>query len=280
MPAVLLIAKTPLLGRLNPDDLQRLTASGAIDRDRLEAAATAHAACLAATRQLLAGWMVTERRVQDLVPGEDAAVDLVVTVGGDGTVFTANTLRTAAPFLAINSDPERSIGHFTRATAITAAGILAAWQAGRAVLEPIHRLRVSVAGAHWTMLNDCLITNTNPAAMSRYVLDQDGEREHQRSSGVWVATASGSTAAINSAGVAPVPADHPALLFKVREPFHGRWPITLLEGRQLPPRSLRLAPAVPGMALYIDGPNITVPLAPGQVAAFDLSPRPLLLVRG
>ena len=35
--------------------------------------------------------------------------------GSCGTVFTANTLATSAPFLTVNSDPQGSLGHFTRA---------------------------------------------------------------------------------------------------------------------------------------------------------------------
>ena len=45
-------------------------------------------------------------------------------------------------------------------------------------------------------------------------------------------------------------------------------------------RSLRLTPAVPGMALYLDGPNITVPLRPGEVVDIHAAERPLRLVVG
>ena len=42
---------------------------------------------------------------------------------------------------------------------------------------------------------------------------------------------------------------------------------------------LRLVPAAPGISLYIDGPNITVPLAAGTPADFSAAASPLRLVR-
>jgi hypothetical protein len=42
---------------------------------------------------------------------------------------------------------------------------------------------------------------------------------------------------------------------------------------------LLLTPSIPGLDLYIDGPNITVPLAPGMSAEFTASSEPLLLLR-
>jgi hypothetical protein len=41
---------------------------------------------------------------------------------------------------------------------------------------------------------------------------------------------------------------------------------------------LRLTAVVPGMALYLDGPNITIPLAPGETAEFSAAAEPLRLV--
>jgi NAD+ kinase len=279
MGVVLLVTKTPLAQRLAREDRERLTEGGVLDPERLAASESRQAETLLAVREALHGLEVRERRIDTVSLADAADTALVVTVGGDGTVFTANTVATSAPFLTVNSDPERSVGHFTRFTAATVAAAITAWREGRTDCEELPRLAINVAGKQHCILNDCLFTHTNPAVLCRYVLESDGAREFQRSSGVWVATASGSTAAYRSAGGEPVAGYLPALLFRVREPFAGRDPMTLLEGRQMPPRGLQLTPAIPGMALYLDGPNRTVPVAPGLTVGIHAAAEPLRLVR-
>jgi NAD+ kinase len=128
------------------------------------------------------------------------------------------------------------------------------------------------------ILNECLFASANPAAMSRYVLINGDQRESQRSSGVWVSTAAGSTAAIRSAGAEPIEAHRSALLFQVREPFQGRAPMTLLGGQQVPPSGLSLMPAMPGISVFIDGPHFKRSVPPGSIVSFAASPIPLQLL--
>ncbi len=278
---ILVVAKTPLLERLSSSDLTRLEASGAGDLDRLRQGAFEHNQSMAVVRALLKNENVRERRVDDLRSDDGVDAALVITVGGDGTVFTANSICSKAPFLTVNSDPGGSIGFFTRCTAATVADIFAAWKDGHGVIESVPRLQVTIDGVARPILNDGLLANANPAAMCRYVVEVDDQTEHQRSSGMWIATAAGSTAGIGSAGALPIEPHMPALLWRVREPFHGHHPLRLLDGCQTPPRRLRVIPSVPGMALYLDGPYLTVPLAPGQAAEFAPCPQPLpLLVLG
>ncbi len=278
---ILLVSKVPLVERLSDGQRERLAASGAMPAARLSHSADRQRETLATVQRCLARHQVHERRVHDLRPDDAEGVDLVVTVGGDGTVFTANTLATAAPFLTVNSDPQGSLGHFTRTTAATVAALFDAWLAGRAQVESLPRLRLRTPTVDCRFLNDVLFTCVNPAAMSRYLLDDGTRCAKLRSSGVWVATAAGSTGGIHSAGLEPpVPGNTPALLWRVREPFHAFGRIDLCEGRQLPPGILRLTPAVPGMALYLDGPNITVPVDPGDSATIDAAPDPLRLICG
>jgi NAD+ kinase len=287
---ILVVVKTPLADRIDPGDRLRLRHAGALDDDRVDAAAASHRAALDAVRLACAGDTVVERPVAALSPHDARGMDLIVTVGGDGTVFTANTLDTAAPYLTVNSDPGNSVGNFTRVQSAGVGAAVEAWRRGRARSETLPRLAVTVSDRRWTVLNDCLFSSSNPAAMTRYVLEEPRGREAQRSSGVWIATAAGSTAAIRSAGMQPMPAHLAALLYKVREPFlraAGPGPDAavppervchLLEGRQTPPAHLRLTAAGPGIALYIDGPNIVVQLAPGDAADFTAAPIPLRLI--
>ena len=279
MAVVLLVAKTPLARRLAHDERERLETGGVLDGQRLAASADRQDETLLAVRSALVGETLRERRFDQLHPTDSHGIDLVITVGGDGTVFTANTLTTSAPYLTVNSDPERSVGHFTRFTAATVAAGIAAWKQGSTTTEDLHRLSITVEETEHFILNDCLFAHSNPAVLSRYVLEVNGQREFQRSSGVWVSTAHGSTAAIHSAGAVPVEGHLAALLYKVREPFLAREPAHLLGGTQVPPVGLRLTPAIPGMALYLDGPNITVPVLPGMTVTIRPAKTPLRLVR-
>ena len=275
---ILLVTKVPMIERLTREAIARLDTSGAMTLAGLRESAQRQSESMERVRHALIGHFVRERRVHDLLVDDATHTDLVVTVGGDGTVFTANTLTTQAPFLTVNSDPQGSLGHFTRAKANDVPMLLDAWLSGSCGYDELPRLRLRTATMDLRILNDALFTNMNPAAMSRYRIDNSTTSENQRSSGVWISTAAGSTGGIHSAGFTPVPALTPALLFKVREPFHAFGRLTVLEGRQLPPRGLKLTAAVPGMALYIDGPNITVTLAPGETAELSAAPDPLRLV--
>ncbi len=283
---ILLVSKTPLIARLEGGDAGRLAQSGALDLERLRAAAANHEQALLAVRGALADHQVDEWQVDRLQPRDAEGKDLVVTVGGDGTVLTANSLDSELPMITVNSDPGGSVGMYTRCRATSFAALFEAWLAGRAAVESIPRLQLRIdEGVPWRILNECLFASANPAAMTRYRLEQPGRagsreavREEQRSSGVWVATAAGSTAAIHSAGMAQVEAHLPALLYKVREPFQGLHSMTLLEGRQLPPKGLRLIPAMPGISIFIDGPYIQRDVPPGAVVDFSPSPSPLRLL--
>jgi NAD+ kinase len=280
MPRVLLISKAPLARRIDGAVLERLFACGGLDAVRVERAMRNHDAARRTVLEVLAGCDVHDVPLDVVVPADAVGCDVIVTVGGDGTVLAANALGADCPLITVNSDPGGSIGVFTRCNASSVADLVVAWRSGRAVVEEIPRLAVQIADQPLLhVLNDCLFASTNPAAMTRYVVQVDGASERQRSSGVWIATAAGSTAAIHSAGLAPVSCDQPALLFKVREPFHGHHPLAVLEGVQRPPRDLRLIPAMPDVVLYIDGSHQRHVLPPGSVVDFTGSPIPLRLLR-
>lgn len=282
-PRVLVVAKRPLAERLGPADTERLALDPRIGLDALRAAAAAHAAVLRRVVAELADVPVRERVVDELDAHDGDQADVIVTVGGDGTVFAVNAMRATRPVITVNSDPRRSVGHFTRCTVDGFREVFAAWRAGATRIEPIPRLQVLAEGDGDGMphrfLNDCLFTSRNPAAITRYVLEADGAVEAQQSSGVWIATAAGSTAGIRSAGMEPPLASaEEALLFKVREPFQGRGVARVLDGRQQPPRGLALTATMPGIDLYLDGPHRRVPLAYGATARFSSCPEPLPLV--
>lgn len=278
MNRILVVVKRPTLERVAPAELARLYAVGVLSQERLEAGRASHGRTLALVLDLLRDAEVVQVALDEVCAAHLTGVDLVISVGGDGTALSVNHWLDETPLLAVNSDPERSIGHYTRCTATDVATLYAAWQAGRHRIESLHRLHVRTATAARPFLNDCLVCTANPGTMSRWILKVDGQQEYQGSSGIWVSTASGSTGAIASAGMAPVPVHEAALLYKVREPFTGRGPLRLGEDRQLPPRGLVLIAGAAGLAVYVDGNPLPLEVPPGTEVAFTTHPRPLRLV--
>ncbi len=285
-PRVLVVSKRTALERWSADEVACLDAIGAQDRRQLEEAHAAHHRCLGIVHQQLHHCRVDERQVDVLDAQAAAEADLIVTVGGDGTVLACHALLNDTPVISVNSDPHRSVGHYTRIRAETVAALVEDWLAGRAAEERCHRLRLHIVdlgsgrmrnGAGDLILNDALFTNANPAAMTRYRLHDAQGEEVQAASGVWISTATGASGAIASAGAAPPPPG-PVLLYLVREPFFGHRRFTRTSGCQAPPQQLQLTPTIPGICCYLDGAHLQRPIPPGCAARFVAADQPLRLL--
>src|SRR4051812_15274575 len=159
----------------------------------------AHVQTLSDARQLLRalGARATFRRRS--AHGAMSAFDLLITIGGDGTLLWASqSVGAHLPVLAINSAPEDSVGYFCAAHRADLADVLASALAGRLPETRLTRMSVEIDGVLATkrVLNDVLFSHYSPAATTRYALRLQRRAEEQKSSGVWVSTAAGSTAAI------------------------------------------------------------------------------------
>lgn len=137
------------------------------------------------------------------------ADDLIISFGGDGTFLYASRFITNSLLLGINSSPQTSVGHFCRyalplhSKEIEKAIALAI--EGKAKAKKIPRLQIRINGeiTGQAVLNDILVCEKIPVITSRYVLHFAEEEQDQKSSGIWIATASGSSAAYQSAGGTP-----------------------------------------------------------------------------
>jgi len=148
--------------------------------------------------------------------------DLVVTVGGDGTLLSASHLiGKDVPLLGINSAPGHSVGFFCGATKGNVAPTLARAIAGELRATELTRMRVELNGKllHSRVLNEALFCHASPAATSRYILQLPEGEEEQRSSGLWIGPAAGSTAAQRSAGGKVLPLSSDKIQYVVREPY-------------------------------------------------------------
>ncbi len=208
--------------------------------------------------------------------------DLIVTVGGDGTLLWAShRVPPNIPVLAINSAPEHSVGHFCGGRKGKVRECLAAALAGELRATVLTRMRVARDGEvlHRRVLNDALFCHRSPAATTRYILRHHGVEEHHKSSGVWIGPAAGSTAAQRSAGGRVLPPTSRRLQFVVREPYvppEGRY--SLLRGLVGPHEELRIASQIREGMVFLDGPHVAHEVPIGAELVLSRSEEPLTLL--
>ena len=140
--------------------------------------------------------------------GEDAlsrrdlaerAVDIVITLGGDGTLLSAARAfaRTGAPILGINLG---SLGFLTEVPLAELYTTLEAWIAGRAVIDTrwlmqTQLIREDRVFGTWDALNDVVIAKGAIARMGEFAVELDQQFVARfRADGVIISTPTGSTA--------------------------------------------------------------------------------------
>lgn len=210
-----------------------------------------------------------------------AGCDVVIVVGGDGTVLDVSHRVFDLPVIAINSDPARSVGYYSACTSDDLGPVLEKWLEGTIEQCTLARLRLTVDGEQvpWPCLNDILVCNENPCMMSRYVIMAGQRSEKQSSSGLWISTAAGSTAGIRSAGGTVMPLEGALIQYLIREPYVPRGVrYELLRGVRHLREGLRISSLMPGGRLYIDGPWMVIPFGLG--ALLELSEGPPFRILG
>ncbi len=218
----------------------------------------------------------------------DLRCDLVVTVGGDGTLLAASHgIPPGVPLLGVNSAPSHSVGFFCAAKkGGVRAAVGAALEGGLRRVE-LTRMRVELNGRclHDRVLNEALFSHESPAATSRYILRLVGERdrilaqEEQKSSGLWVGPAAGSTAAQRSAGARILPLSSRRLQFVVREPYQPkvdalRMTLGLLDDGQ----ALAIKSEMREARVFIDGDHIMHAVTIGDTVTMRHSSEPLVVL--
>ena len=182
--------------------------------------------------------------------------DFVITVGGDGTALNSSHYVRGGRLLAVNSAPRDSIGHFCYATRADFADKLD--RALSSQSRPVKLARLEVALDRKPVaelaLNDVLITHECPAATTRYIIEIGEREEEHRSSGLWVATAAGSTAGIKSAGGRRLPTGSRRMQYLIRELYRERGrSYDLTRGLLDEGGEIIVASKMPEGVLYIDG---------------------------
>jgi NAD+ kinase len=188
---------------------------------------------------------------------------LVVSVGGDGTFLQAARSVRHVPLLGVNSDPHRSEAVFCAATCRTFARLCRLALEGRLHELHLYRLALILNGKRLRQLalNDVLVVHDDPATMSRYRLVVVGREEMQKSSGLWVSTAAGSSSAVLAAGGVRLPWSARRFQYRPREIYRGRLSKCRLTGGVLASRTrLRVTWLMRRGSAYVDGPHVKIPL--------------------
>lgn len=209
--------------------------------------------------------------------------DFVITLGGDGTFLEAARNIDKQWILGVNSDPEWSVGCFCCTTPDNFTEMLKRIINDSFKFREIHRLQLQLkySRKRVNVLNDILICHRNPAAMSRYVVTIGPRQEEQRSSGLWVSTAAGSTGAIYSAGGKILPLSSRRMQFRVRELYVGdkiRQP--MIGGIVSANGTIKIVSLMKEGYAFLDGSHARLPFPFGEEALIASSTKPLHVITG
>jgi NAD+ kinase len=145
----------------------------------------------------------------------------------------------------------------------------------------IARAAGSLESIQTPALNDFLFAAASPAATTRYRVGFQGRIESHRSSGIWIATATGSTAAISAAGGVPMDASDQHLQFLVRELYHRKEEgLVITHGFADPTQDdFWIENHCPAAILALDGEKQVIKINFGDVIRFTHAPRVRVAVR-
>lgn len=212
---------------------------------------------------------------------DTSGYDLVIALGGDGTVLHASHQIGTTPVLAINSAPKYSVGFLSATSIDDVEPVLEKAFAGKLSSTKLQRMAVDIDGkrVYGRVLNDVLFSHECPASTSRYIIELGGIAEEQLSSGIWVGPAAGSTAAQRAAGGQCLPPGSKKIQFIVREPYSRTGGRYGLVKKLVPPgEKLRLRNLMDTARLYVDGPHVVIPAQLGELIELHLSEEPLRLL--
>ena len=154
---------------------------------------------------------------------------------------------------------------------------------GKARIKKLNRLNLSFSDGTGSMnvLNDILICHHNPGAMSRYFLTVGRIKEEQRSSGVWIATAAGSSGGLHSAGGKVLPQENKEFQYKTRELYRKKNTHYHLKGGILKStQKITMTSLMREGVVFVDGSHVCLPFSFGARIFVRRSPNPLKIIFG
>ena len=259
---------------------QKLSKEGHVSIETLKSAHDEHQRTVESVKDVLKlGGVDFIVRYRAHVNVADVQDRWVVTVGGDGTLLDAASRLENNPIFGVNSDTKHSVGFFCAADRENFAEVFARALRREFRPTPMIRMQAELDGERLKpILNDVLIANNNPAATARFVVEHQGESLTFKSSGAWVSTPAGSTAAMRSAGGRVQTLDEKELQFKVREAY---WPSRKIEEKEhffvAENDSVRVESRMRKGSIFLDGPHRRYAFPTGSSLLLKASDTPLNL---
>jgi NAD kinase len=227
--------------------------------------------------------IILRDKLESMSPNRPPRADLIITIGGDGTVLSASHFAGNASILGVNSSPKTSVGFFCAANAKNFRKVIAA--VGRSLIKPtlLPLLEVSLDGKQlpFLALNDVLFASASPAETVQYTLRVGRKKERQRGSGVWIAAGPGSTAGICSAGGTVTNVASRRIQYLARElyPIPGvRY--RLRRGFASPGGTIGIDSEISHGVAFLDGAKLTYPLKRGATLSVRVSRHRLRIFLG
>lgn len=207
--------------------------------------------------------------------------NFIITVGGDGTFLEAARNVTKQMIWGVNSDPNWSVGRFCSGNPKNFEFMLGEILRGKFKLKTFQRIGLSFNNGMPSVpvLNDVLISHQYPGAMSRYYIKLGRIKEEQKSSGIWISTAAGSSGGIYSAGGKLLSDQSSTMQYLPRELYKRAGSVYKLRGGVFKsPQSLSVTSLMREGVIFVDGSHICLPFSFGTTARIMKSTHPLKVI--
>lgn len=205
-----------------------------------------------------------------------APYKMIFSVGGDGTFLEAAHHIKKQILIGINSSPTFSVGKLCATTAGKFEKFLTLLTSNKKQISFFNRIELISNNERIQCLNDILIANKNPAAISRYQIKINDHCEHHLSSGIWISSPTGSSGAIKSAGGKIFAPDAMNFQYKPRELYNGKLPTYQFRGGILNDQeTIEITSLMRSGMIFIDGTHISRPFPYGSKIRVKFSNHPI-----
>jgi NAD kinase len=206
-------------------------------------------------------------------------IDLIISIGGDGTVLSSSHFNNNIPLLAVNSNPKKSEGALTTLPISQLDIKLDQILKGNFITEKLERIQISINNNLLDLLalNEVFIANEKPYLITKHKIKHNKIKETQKSSGIIISTGRGSTAWFKSAYGTPFSPQAKYIKMIVREPYQGKLNKIILKKAKINfNQTLSITPLVPSV-LAIDSIR-EYPLKRNDKVEIKISKSPLIRI--
>ncbi|MBI2129671.1 NAD(+)/NADH kinase [Candidatus Woesearchaeota archaeon] len=205
--------------------------------------------------------------------------DLIIAIGGDGTFLRASHFIGNSAILGINADPKNKEGFFMCCNAKSFENKFRNILKNNFKKIKLNRLELKISNKKISTpaLNEVYVGSAKAYHTSNYEIFIDGKKEIQKSSGILVAAAAGSTAWIKSAGGKKLSLTSKKIQYLVREPYSGR--ISGFGLKKGFANKIKIKALKQELVVVIDSLTEEHPLKKGSIAEIAASSMPLTIIK-